>query len=80
MPPTSSGSAKGRYRNSRTSHARASFQSRMTLCGEICKFSAVYSTLNPPKKTELDDARFSCVHACEVVECLIQRQNLGALL
>ena len=36
--------------NSRTSHARASFQSRMTLCGEICKTSAASSTLNPPKK------------------------------
>jgi hypothetical protein len=29
IPPTSSGSPKGRYRNSRTSHARASFQSRI---------------------------------------------------
>jgi hypothetical protein len=53
IPPISSGSAKGRYRNSRTSHAPANFQSRMTLCGETCKTSAVYSTLKlekPPRQ------------------------------
>jgi hypothetical protein len=39
----------------------------MTLCGEICKTSAVSSTLRPPffhaqatKKAQFDDARFSC--------------------
>jgi hypothetical protein len=32
------------------------------------------------KKTQFDDARFSCIDAREVVKGLIQRQNLGTLL
>jgi hypothetical protein len=36
--------------SSRASHARASFQSRITLCGEIWSTWAVCSTLRPPKK------------------------------
>ena len=40
----------GRHlRNSRRSHVRASFQSRMTVSGEI-QHAAVSSTLRPPKK------------------------------
>ena len=34
---------------SRASHAFASFQSRMTDCGEIFRTTAVSSTLSPPK-------------------------------
>jgi hypothetical protein len=52
----------------------------MTLCAEICKTSAVSSTLKPPKKAQFDDARFSGIHAREVVKGLIQRQDLGTLL
>ena len=36
--------------NSRRSHVRASFQSRMTVSGEIRSTAAVSSTLRPPKK------------------------------
>jgi tetratricopeptide (TPR) repeat protein len=36
-------------RSSTASHARASFQSRMTVCGETPRVSAVSSTVNPPK-------------------------------
>jgi hypothetical protein len=47
----------------------------MTLCAEICKTSAVSSTLKPPKKRSSMTLAFR-VHARQFVERLIQRQNL----
>jgi hypothetical protein len=43
---------------SRPNYAYASFQSRITLCGEIFRTLAVSSTLNPPKKTVITTTMF----------------------
>ena len=44
--------------SSRISQFFANFQSRITVSGEIFRTSAVSSTLNPPKKPQLDDLAF----------------------
>ena len=46
------------WRSSAASHARATFQSRMTVCGETRRASAVSSTLSPPKnRSSMTSAR-----------------------
>src|SRR5450631_2754346 len=58
------------------SQALAIFQSRMTLCAEIFRTSAVSSTLSPPKNSELHDPRFAWVDLRQSIQRFVDSDDL----
>ena len=63
--------------SSRVSHARASRQSRITVCGETPSASAVSSTLSPPKNRISITLRAARIELRQARQGIVERTQFG---